>query len=184
MRFFATKLAIFWVFNASANPERPDKSDYTFDSKDPQLFCLAQNIFFEAGTESYMGKVAVALVTLNRVKDSRYPNNVCDVIKQGPTTESWKTRQTDDPSDAEFYPVRNKCQFSWYCDGKDDAIPRNARIGWKQAQEVALYTLVLNQYKGLVEGATHYHADYVAPTWRHKLTLIGKIDRHIFYRWD
>ena len=131
-----------------------------------------------------MGKVPVALVTLNSVKDSRYPNNVCDVIKQGPTTESWKTRQTDDPSDAEFYPVRNKCQFSWYCDGKDDAIPRNARIGWKQAQEVALYTLVLNQYKGLVEGATHYHADYVAPTWRHKLTLIGKIDRHIFYRWD
>jgi len=182
MRFFIIILTCFWSLSASAT--EPKATDYTYTNKDPELFCLAQNIFHEAGTESYMGKVAVALVTLNRVRDSRYPNSVCNVVKQGPTRESWKTKKTPDPSDAEFYPVRNKCQFSWYCDGKDDKIPRNARIGWKQAQEVAMYTLVLHQFKGLVEGATHYHADYVAPNWRHHLTLIGKIDRHIFYRWD
>lgn len=183
MRLFFLIVFALWSFTTGANAHAENKT-YVYDNKDPELFCLAQNIFFEAGTESYMGKVAVALVTLNRVKDIRYPNNVCDVVKQGPTYESWKTRQTDDPTDAIFWPVRNKCQFSWYCDGKSDDIPDNARIGWKQAQEVALYTLVLNQYKGLVEGATHYHADYVNPDWRHKLTLIGQIDRHIFYRWD
>lgn len=52
--------------------------------KDPDLYCMAQNIFFEAGTESYMGKVAVALVTMNRVNDARYPNSICEVVYQGP----------------------------------------------------------------------------------------------------
>jgi len=178
MRFLLITLITLWAFTSNAIA----RINYMHQNKDPELFCLAQNIFHEAGTESFMGKVAVALVTLNRVKDNRYPNTVCDVVKQGPTRESWKTKMTPDPSDAEFYPVRNMCQFSWYCDGKDDRIVDG--IGWKQAQEVALYTLVLNQYKGLVEGSTHYHADYVAPDWRHRLTLIGQIDRHIFYRWD
>ena len=176
MRFLLIIIIAFWSLSASAD------NNYTHTNQDPELFCLAQNIFHEAGTESYMGKVAVALVTLNRVRDTRYPSNVCAVIKQGPVRESWKTRITDDPSDAVFYPIRNKCQISWYCDGKDDKIKDGT--GWKQAQEIAMYTLVLHQYRGLIEGATHYHADYVAPDWRHHLTLIGKIDRHIFYRWD
>ena len=147
MRFLLITLITLWAFTSNAIA----RINYMHQNKDPELFCLAQNIFHEAGTESFMGKVAVALVTLNRVKDNRYPNTVCDVVKQGPIRESWKTKMTPDPSDAEFYPVRNMCQFSWYCDGKDDRI---------------------------------VDADYVAPDWRHRLTLIGKIDRHIFYRWD
>ena len=150
--------------------------------KDPELYCMAQNIFFEAGTESYMGKVAVALVTMNRVNDTRYPNNICEVVYQGPVRESWKTQVTPDPNDAIFYPIRNKCQFSWYCDGMKD-IPVNS-IGWRQAQEIAIMVVKLGQWSGLMEGATHYHADYVSPDWRKKLHLIGQIDRHIFYRWN
>jgi len=34
----------------------------------------------------------------------------------------------------------------------------------------------------MVEGATHYHADYVSPHWRKSMRLITKIDDHIFYR--
>ena len=150
--------------------------------KDPELYCMAQNIFFEAGTESYMGKVAVALVTMNRVKDARYPNNICEVVYQGPVRESWKTQVTPDPDDAIFYPVKNRCQFSWYCDGKDD-IPTNS-VGWRHSQEIAIFVFKLGQWAGLLEGATHYHADYVNPKWNKKLHLVGQIDRHIFYRWD
>lgn len=150
--------------------------------KDPQLYCMAQNIFFEAGTESYMGKVAVALVTMNRVKDARYPNDICQVVYQGPVRESWKTQVTPDKDDAIFYPIKNRCQFSWYCDGKDD-IPTNS-VGWRHSQEIAIFVVKLGQWAGLLEGATHYHADYVNPKWRKKLHLVGQIDRHIFYRWD
>lgn len=152
------------------------------ENKQPELYCMAQNIFFEAGTESYMGKVAVALVTMNRVKDSRYPNTICEVVKQGPTRESWKTRQTPDPNDAEFYPIKNMCQFSWYCDGKDD-IPGNG-VGWRTSQEIAFLVVQLGQWRGLMEGATHYHATYVDPAWNKTKTLVGQVDRHIFYRWD
>ena len=35
-----------------------------------------------------------------------------------------------------------------------------------------------------VEGATHYHAHYVNPSWAETKTYITRIDDHIFYRWD
>ena len=40
-----------------------------------EVMCMAKNIFFEAAVESTAGKLAVAQVTLNRVKSKRYPNN-------------------------------------------------------------------------------------------------------------
>jgi N-acetylmuramoyl-L-alanine amidase len=152
-----------------------DNSPIIDKEKDPEMYCLAQNIFFEAATESYAGKVAVALVTLNRVQDSRFPNTICGVVYDAYTKPSWK-----DPS-VEI-PIRNKCQFSWYCDGKPDVPYPGAQ--WRLAQEIAIFTGLMGQYKGLLEGATHYHADYVKPSWRNHFTIVGQIDRHIFYRWD
>ena len=60
--------------------------------------------------------IAVALVTRNRVFDDRYPDTYCGVVEQGPVRESWKKNGT-------YYPIRHRCQFSWYCDGKSDKIP-------------------------------------------------------------
>ena len=84
--------------------------------------CLTENMYFEARSDGYAGMYATSMVVMNRVLDDRYPNSVCEVIKQGPVRESWKTR--DNPNVAQehrvFYPVRNQCQFSWYCDGKAD----------------------------------------------------------------
>ena len=67
-----------------------------------QLTCLAQNIYFESRDQPTVGQMAVASVVLNRVHDSRYPNTICGVVKQGPTY-SWK----------KDFPVRHRCQFSW-----------------------------------------------------------------------
>ena len=79
------------------------------------------------------------------------------------------------------YPVKDRCQFSWYCDGLGDA-PRNSKA-FTQSQEIA--AMVLEGWTGtFLEGATHYHADYVFPTWAAHHTKIVKIDSHIFYRWD
>mgnify|MGYP003628329525 CR=1 FL=1 len=73
------------------------------------LMCLALNVYHEAKNQSLIGQIAVAQVVMNRVRDERYPDTVCEVVEQGPTY-SWK----------KDYPVKNRCQFSWYCDGKSD----------------------------------------------------------------
>ena len=149
--------------------------------------CMARNIYFEAGNQSKAGMIAVARVVMNRVQDRRFPDNVCDVIYEGPMRESWKTAQ--DPNikeeDRIYYPQRDRCQFSWYCDGKaDDIVSRENNIAWRQAQDIAFLVLNFNKYNGIVDGATHYHADYVDPSWNKTITLITHIDDHIFYRWD
>ena len=83
-------------------------------------------MYHEARGQGSAGLLAVSSVVLNRVKAKRFPNDICEVIEQGPTRESWKTRQTPDPTDAVFYPIKNRCQFSWYCDGKSD-VPKDVK---------------------------------------------------------
>jgi spore germination cell wall hydrolase CwlJ-like protein len=170
---------------ASVNAEVSSTQHKHSEVSSADLQCLAENIYFEAGIESYAGKVAVALVTLTRVNDHRYPNSICEVVKEGPIKESWKTASDPDLPENErvYYPRRNRCQFSWYCDGKADTINENS-ISWQQSQEVAYKVAVLGMYAGMIEHATHYHATYVSPEWRHEVTLVGRIDTHIFYRWD
>ena len=81
-----------------------------------------------------------------------------------------------------FNPIRNMCQFSWWCDGKSDE-PKD-ETGWAQAQYVAGNIMYNGKYRGITEGATHYHAHYVQPSWAETKTYIIRIDDHIFYRWD
>ena len=134
------------------------------------IVCLALNVYHEAKNQSLSGQIAVAEVVMNRVDDSRYPNNVCDVVKQG-LTYKWNPG----------FPIRNKCQFSWYCDGKSDVAKQ--KDAWEEALSVSkgVYHGYLNAY---LEGATHYHAYYVNPSWAETKTYITRIDDHIFYRWD
>ena len=146
--------------------------------------CMALNIYHEAKNQSVTGQIAVGLVVINRVKDNRFPDTICDVIMQGPVRESWKTKKNPDLNDEErmYYPIRNRCQFSWYCDGKDDT-PREP-TAWELATHIAEKLLFSRTYAGMLDGATHYHADYVFPAWRLDMTRISKVDDHIFYRWD
>ena len=134
------------------------------------LVCLALNVYHEARDQPFIGQVAVAQVVMNRVRDDRYPDSVCDVVKQGPTY-SWK----------QDFPVRHRCQFSWYCDGKSDKTPD--QTAWQQAMLIAqgVHTGNLDDF---VEGATHYHATYVLPEWAESKTPVVKIGDHVFYRWD
>jgi len=69
-------------------------SEYTqYTTKD--LYCLAKNIYHEARGESQLGKIAVAQVTMNRVKhETRWPGTVCEVVYQqvrGVPQFSWTT---------------------------------------------------------------------------------------------
>ena len=128
-----------------------------------------------------VGQFAVADVVLNRVDDKRFPNTICEVVHEGPVVETWATRKTKDPNDAVFIPVRNKCQFSWYCDGMDDDIRED--VAWRQAQAVAHMIIGNQSMRGITEGSTHYHATYVNPWWAKSKYEIGRIGKHKFYRW-
>ena len=52
--------------------------------------CLTDNMYHEARGQGTAGLLAVSSVVLNRVKDRRFPNTICEVVKQGPMRESWK----------------------------------------------------------------------------------------------
>ena len=139
---------------------------------DNQVQCLAKNIYFEAATQSTAGKLAVAFVTKNRVDSRNYPNSFCDVIYEGPTHASG-------------LPKKDRCQFSWYCDGLKDE-PREGRT-WNSAQELAERVLVNHYDKSLIDitdGATHYHANWMEkyPKWSYEKKVMASIDRHIFYK--
>lgn len=128
-----------------------------------QVKCLAEAIYFEARSESERGQTAVAQVVLNRLKNPAYPNSICGVVYQNKHK-------------------RNRCQFSFACDGIKERI--NDKHSWKKSQ--ALAKRVLNDDKTLymsdIGASTHYHATYVRPRWARKMTKMEKIGRHIFYR--
>jgi len=134
--------------------------EYTQLTKDAkkQVDCLADNIYFEAGHEPEKGRVAVALVTLNRVQDPRYPKDICSVVKQR---------------------VNYTCQFSWFCEEGKRVSNSHA---YREARRVALFVYAnYDKIKDVTNGALFYHADYVNPKWRglEKTAVIG---RHIFYK--
>ena len=187
MKFLSTWTAIILTAtSALANAstfQNPELDELYTQKNQPELYCLAQNVYFEAKSEPLAGQYAVADVVLNRVQDTRFPNTICEVVYDGPIKESWKTKQDPNLSDDErvYYPKKNRCQFSWYCDGKSDSIYDND--AWRIAQIIA-YKIVYDQkMRGITEGATHYHADYVHPKWAKTLQLVGSISTHIFYRW-
>ena len=159
------------------------QEEYFTREQDPQAYCLAENIYFEARSDSVAGQAAVADVVINRMFDSRYPDTICEVVTEGPIRESWKTRQNPDLDDSErvYYPVKHRCQFSWYCDGKAETI--NDKKAWIKAQYIAYQMLYADRYRGITEGATHYHAHYVNPNWASKIQFIDSIGSHKFYRW-
>ena len=135
------------------------------------LMCMAFNIYHEANNQSMLGQIAVGQVVMNRVEDSRFPDTVCEVVKQAVTYKG-----TDKP-------VLHKCQFSWYCDGKKDE-PNYDSKSWSNALKYAVVVLGGDITLDFTEGATHYHATYVRPAWAKTKTRTTRIDRHIFYRWE
>ena len=141
------------------------------------LDCLSKNIYFEAGVESTAGKLAVANVTINRKLNKSYPNTICGVVQEGIHYYDAKLK--------DHVPVRDRCQFSWYCDGRLD-IPNEGRT-WRSAQTLAVIVLENHYDEDLIDitdGATHYHANWMKkfPKWSYHKKVMASIDRHIFYR--
>jgi spore germination cell wall hydrolase CwlJ-like protein len=147
----ATELPTFKeISDAASAPKNSSKSD---------LYWMAMNIYYEAGNEPLIGKIAVGAVTLNRLHDSRFPKNIRDVVTE--------------PQ-----------QFSWYNTKLSSTPPSNSKR-WKECYEVAKMLLtktVGSDIIKLLEGATHFHAVSVKPAWAARKTKIATIEGHVFYR--
>lgn len=151
------------VHSKLAKAQVAESSQITLAVRERQLGCLAKNIYHEAGSEPFEGKVAVAQVTMNRTQSGQFPNDVCKTIYQKNVIYE-----------------KVICQFSWACDRAlvDGKIANSAN--YQESMAVAEKVLLEDfRLPGLKE-AMYYHADYVDPHWNR--TRVAKIGHHIFYK--
>ena len=130
--------------------------------REQQLDCLALNIYREAGYEPFEGKVAVAQVTMNRVKSGNFGKDVCGVVYQKNVVME-----------------KVVCQFSWACDQVHKNRPIN-KEAYNESYAVAKKVLLEGFKLDVLKDALYYHATYVNPRW--PLDKIGQIGQHIFYK--
>ena len=116
-----------------------------------EIECLASAVHHEARGEPAEGQIAVVEVILARRKNDRWPDNACRVIAQ-------------------------RAQFSFVRSGSIPATPHDCR-----EKHIALVRQVLKGRSVGLREATHFHADYVHPKWRHSYRQLRQIGRHIFY---
>lgn len=127
-------------------------------NSEQDLACMAHAIYFEAGNQSYEGKVAVAHVIANRVRSNRYPNTICAVVTQ-------------------------RKQFSYLEDKNRHKLVihnRIDKIAYLQSLAVG-YGVAEGRIEDNTGGATHYYAyKLVTPHWSDAWESRVKIQDHIF----
>lgn len=124
-----------------------------------EISCLADNIYYEARAEPLLGQKAVALVTMNRLNNDKYPNTVCSVVKQ-------KTE--------------NVCQFSWVCERRTAG--KNVD---QYSNAMGLAIFIYYNYKELTDvtrGALFFHATRISPKWKYAMQRTITIGNHVFYK--
>lgn len=132
-----------------------------FLNNDRQFQCLAEGVYFEARGETRQGQVAVAQVIMNRVNHDEFPDTICGVVYQN---QHW----------------RNRCQFSFACDGVPERITE--RGAWSVAEGVSRQVLEGRDLIETIEESTHYHAAYVRPRWAPRMIRLDRVGLHIFYK--
>ena len=140
---------------------REQASPITAQMRQAQLDCLARNIYHEAGSEPFEGKVAVAQVTINRTESGQFPSDICKVVYQKNVVYE-----------------KVMCQFSWYCEGPSALKPMNGPM-YTESMEVAKKVLLEGFRLPDLKNALYFHGDYVQPGWNKK--PVAKIGRHVFY---
>jgi len=145
----------------AANQDSWRQGFVSAEDRTRQLECLANNIYWEAASEPFEGKVAVAQVTMNRVESGRFADSVCGVVYQKNVIYE-----------------KVVCQFSWYCEGAHRVKPVHPPL-WKESQEVAKKVLLEGFRLPSLKDALYFHATHVNPSWGKP--MLQKIGQHIFY---
>jgi len=120
-----------------------------------QFTCLAYNIYYEAGSESYETKLAVAFVTLNRVQHKSYPKTICNVVYQA-------------------------CQFVWHCEG-----PKRKPSGPKWTESIKAAICAINScVPNNIREVLFFHDNSIKYAYKNKKVVIILIsDNMIFYKY-
>jgi spore germination cell wall hydrolase CwlJ-like protein len=127
-----------------------------------QLQCMTENVYREAGSEIYRGKIAVAQVVMNRVESGNYPADPCKVIYQ---TTSYRQKVV--------------CQFSWVCEKRKPV--SHSSNAWLESKEAAAEVLLHGFRLSNLTKVYHFHSIYVNPGWKKANAKTVKIGNHIFY---
>jgi len=138
---------------------RPALADHPTDP----LTCLAQNIYYEAATEPFAGRVAVGAVTLNRLTAAKSHSTVCAIVYASKTDSAG----------------RKVAAFSWTLGRR-----------WRASGPVdgRVYGECLWIADGLLHGwlvapfgpkVKSYHASYIPVPWRKRFVV--RIGHHLFY---
>jgi len=161
--YFTAKMLLWAVDHRIASVQIIENTEITAEVRERQLSCLARNIYHEAGSEPFEGKVAVAQVTINRANsDGKFPGDICKVVFQ-----------------KNIFYDKVLCQFSWVCDRNTNFKPKFPSV-YDESYEVAKKVLLEGfRLPSLVE-ALYFHADYINPGWKRE--RVAKIGRHIFYK--
>jgi spore germination cell wall hydrolase CwlJ-like protein len=160
------------VINVEWHPqskEQPTQTDDGGDGLTPvdlkQINCLAQNIYFESRGEEDQGKLAVALVTFNRLT-AGYAKDICGVV---------------------FQKRGGSYQFSWVLKVTDKTIkePKAFDHCLAIARDTYVKKMIERQaVPDITNGANFYRASWLrkAPKWERKVKHTVSIGTHIFYR--
>lgn len=119
------------------------------------LRCMTDNLYFEAAGEPILGQAMVGHSVINRVKDSRWKDSVCEVIYQ-PKQYSWTSSPDKEIDDFRTY----------------------------QFLESLAYTLLANMDAKEATGVTNYlRCDHRKEVdWWKSMTFLGRIGDHCFYK--
>lgn len=150
------------------NETQPTKVAKKVDQK--QLQCMADNIYYEAGSEPTEGKAAVARVVLNRVNHG-FAETPCKVVYQ--TTRVKRTTEDD-----ETFWVK-LCQFSWVCEGKGN--PNKQSTRYQNSLKVAHDVLAYDAYKDVIpKTVLFFHNTSITNKFPHE--VVARIGNHVFYK--
>ena len=159
------------IYSVDINKYKMPHEDAT---KQESIICLAKNAYFEARNQSVLSQIAVSQVVMNRVQSPDFPNTVCGVVYEAQLSKWYKEKMDKE------VPLKHKCQFSWYCDGKADIITDVQ--SYKIALAVAHQVLSKYTMHDVTDGAVFYHAYYVNPRWAKEKVKTVVHEDHIFYR--
>lgn len=150
------RLGLAALILVSASVVSPSSQQILFPAKvaAQDVLCLAKNIYYESRGEPVEGQIAVAIVTVNRVKHpEQFASTVCDVVNE-------------------------PYQFSWTLN-KPKKIKNDK--AWLDAQLVA--RSVLTYYPAYNNLNAHfYHTKQIKPKWSRNKEVVAVIGNHIFYK--
>lgn len=117
-----------------------------------ETVCLAKNVYYEAKGESLQGQMAVAQVTLNRLRSKKWGKTICQVVYA-------------------------KNQFSW-TSSKKAKTPKGE--AWLEALRTAEKARRGFKMKGM-QNVLYFHAKGSKPRWAHKRKVALRMGNHVFY---